>query len=86
MFLAASWVVSLDHNISYSKAASKMLDAYIAGMEAGREKAVLGEIKRMRDELDVTYEQRGNFKELSERAVQNLKKSNAESVSVGNPK
>jgi hypothetical protein len=86
MFLAASWVTSLDHNIWYSNAASKMLDAYIAGIEGGREKVVLSEIKRMRNELDVTYERRGNFKELAERAAQNLTTSNAEPVGVVNPK
>jgi hypothetical protein len=72
MYKAASWAESLNYNIWYSSAASKMLDAYIAGLEEGRQEAVLNEMKRMTNELHVTYEQRGNFKELAERAAESL--------------
>jgi hypothetical protein len=86
IFVAASWVESLDQNLWYSSAASKMLNACIAGIEEGRAEAVVSEMKRMTNELEVTYEQRGNFKELAERASQNLGKSNAEPVGTANRK
>ena len=78
MFMAASWAERLNYNAWYSSAASKMLDAYIGGIEQGRQEAVLVEMRRMTNELDVTYEHRGNFKELAERAVSSLTSSNAE--------
>jgi hypothetical protein len=72
MFIAASWATSLDYNAWYSHAAAKMLDAYIVGIEHGHQDAVLNEMRGMTNELDVTYERRGNFKELAERAAQRL--------------
>jgi hypothetical protein len=76
MFVAASWAESLNHNIWYSSAASKMLKACIGGIEQGRQEAVLTEMRRMTNELKVTYEHRGNFKELAERAAASLAASN----------
>jgi len=78
MFVAASWAESLNYNSWYSSAAAKMLDACIGGIEQGRQEAVLTEMRRMTNELHVTYERRGNFKELAERAAKNLTSSNAE--------
>lgn len=78
MFMAASWADSLNYNIWYSSAASKMLDACIVGIEQGRQDAVLGELRRMTNELHVTYERRGNFRELAERAAASLARTNAE--------
>jgi hypothetical protein len=78
MFVAASWAESLNYNSWYSSAASKMLDAYIGGIEQGRQEAVLIEMRRMTNEFDVTYEHRGNFKELAERAASSLTTTNAE--------
>lgn len=77
MFVAASWAESLNHNIWYSSAASKMLHAYIGGIEQGRHEAVLTEMRRMTKELEVTYEHRGNFKELAEKAAASLTNSDA---------
>jgi len=39
---------------------------------------VLTEMRRMTNELEVTYEHRGNFKELAERAAASLMTTNAE--------
>lgn len=72
MFVAASWVESLNQNARYSSAASEMLNACIVGLEQGREEVVLGEMKKMSSELKVTYEYRVNFKELAEQMVENL--------------
>ena len=79
MFMAASWAESLNYNIWYSSAASKMLEACIVSIEQGRQDFVLSEMRRMTNELDVTYERRGNFKELAERTAASLTVSNAES-------
>ena len=72
MFNAASWVESLNYNAWYSSAASQMLNACIGGIEQGRQAAVLTEMRRMTNELEVTYEHRGKFKELAERAASSL--------------
>lgn len=79
MFMAADWVESLKYNIWYSGAASKMLRAFSTGIENGHQDAVLREMRLMMDELHVTYERRGNFKELAERAAGNLTSSGEES-------
>ncbi len=73
MFVAARAVESFNHNAWYSSAASEMLKACIVGIEQGREEVVLGEMKKMSSELEVTYENRGNFKELAEQMTENLK-------------
>jgi hypothetical protein len=78
MFMAAGWAESLNYNIWYSSAASKMLRAFVAGIEDGRQDMVLREMRRMTNDLHVTYERRGNFKELAERAAESLASSNAE--------
>ena len=78
MFVAASWAETLNYNAWYSSAASKMLDAFVGGIEQGRQEAVLTEMRRMTNELEVTYEHRGNFKELAERAAASLTTTNAE--------
>ncbi|HYT18814.1 MAG TPA: hypothetical protein VEW05_01130, partial [Candidatus Polarisedimenticolia bacterium] len=84
MFMAACWAESLNYNIWYSSAASKMLEAYISGIEGGRQDLVLREMKKMTNELDVTYERRGNFKDLAERAAQSLTTISAEPDGAAN--
>jgi len=78
MFTAAGWAESLNYNIWYSSAALRMLEACIVGIEQGRPDAVLSEMRRMTNELHVTYERRGNFRELAERAAVSLVTSNTE--------
>ena len=86
MFAAASSVESLAFNIHYSNAAYKMLNAYIGGLEQGRQDAVLREMRRMTNELVVSYERKGNFKELAERAASSLVTTNTErAVSPSGP-
>ncbi len=72
MFVVARWAERLNYNIWYSSAASEMLNSCIDGLEQGREEVVLGEMKKMSSELEVTYEKRGNFRELAEEMVENL--------------
>jgi hypothetical protein len=72
MFSVAGWAESLNYNTWYSSAASKLLKGCIVGIEQGHQEAVLSELRRMTQELHVTYERRGNFRELAERAAANL--------------
>lgn len=72
MLTAATAVENLNHNAWYSAAAYHMLEAFTVGMESGRQDAVLSTMKRMTNELQVTYEHQSNFKELAERAAKEL--------------
>ena len=78
MLMVADWGQSLNHNAWYSDAAYRMLEAYTAGIEGGRQDAVLREMKRMTNELQVTYEHRGNFRQLAERTAKSLSITNTE--------
>lgn len=75
IFMAASWVERLNYNAWYSNATFKLLEACIGGMEQGRQNAVLSEMRRMTNELEVTYERKGNFKTLAENAAERLTSS-----------
>jgi hypothetical protein len=69
MLLAADWAESLNHNAWYSDAAYRMLGACVGAIESGHQDAVLQEMKRMTNQLEVTYEHRGNFRELAQQAA-----------------
>ena len=79
MFIAASWAERLNYNIWYSSAASKMIKACIDNLEHGNQDVVLSALRSMTNDLEVTYEHRGNFKQLAERAAENLSRTNAQS-------
>jgi hypothetical protein len=68
MFLAARTAESYDLNIWYSGAAAKLLDESIKAMDAGRPADVAAAFKRMSASLELTYENRGNFRELANEA------------------
>ena len=85
MFMAARWAQGLNHNAWYSDAASRMLEANIGDMEQRRQEAVLAEMRRMTNGLEVTYEHRGNFKQLAERAAKSLMATNAEPTRSNSP-
>jgi len=78
MFMAADAVERFNHNAWYSGDAYRILDAYVGGIESGHQDAVLREMKRMTNELEVTYEHRGNFRELAQRAAASLNNTNIE--------
>jgi hypothetical protein len=73
MFLAARMAESFNLNIWYSLSARNLLDASVAGIKAGKGDQVAGELATMRENLEVTYEHRGNFKELAEETAARLK-------------
>ena len=65
MFMAANIAGSSDLNIWYSSAADSLLKASIKAIDAGQAEEVSAELAAMRNELEVTYEHRGNFNELA---------------------
>ena len=72
MFKMAGWAEGLNRNIWYSKAASGLIKASIEGLEDGRSDQVLKEMKIINENLDVTYESKGNFKNLADDASERL--------------
>lgn len=76
MFSAARMVETFQLNAWYSASAHNLLDASASAIEAGHAKATGKELAKMRKELIVTYENRGNFKELADKTVTRLKNLN----------
>lgn len=94
MFMAANMVETFNLNIWYSQAADDLLESSIDAINAGDADKVSAELAAMREELQVTYEFRGNFKELaiatSERIrsrtqLENKSKTPAEQDGGGQP-
>ena len=73
MFAAARMVETFNLNAWYSASAHNLLDAAADGIDAGHGDQVSKRLAAMRDELHVTYENRGNFKELAEKTTADLK-------------
>jgi len=65
MFMAANMAESFNLNIWYSSAADDLLETSIEAIDAGQAEQVSAELAAMREELEVTYEHRGNFNELA---------------------
>lgn len=72
MFIAANEVQTYNLNAWYSAAARRMIDASIATIDSGRHQELNTGLKKMRDNLVVTYENRGNFKELADKLSSEL--------------
>ena len=72
VFFLAAQFERLNYNAWYSSASKGLLDSEIAAFEAGRTEELLSELKRLRDECEVTYEHRGNFDELAQQTSQRL--------------
>ena len=73
MFFAASLVQRANFNIGYGNAARKLLDATTEALDAGKAAEVSRELKSMRKELRVTYENHGNFKELAVETAERMR-------------
>lgn len=72
MFAAANMAVGFNQNIWYSTAASQLLQSSASALQNGQADAVAKELEKMADDLEVTYEHRGNFKELAEETAKRL--------------
>jgi len=76
MFIAANGVQTYNLNAWYSAAAARMIDESIATIDSGRHQELNAGLKNMRDNLIVTYENRGNFKELADKLSSELAQKN----------
>ncbi len=85
VFLAAGMVETFNLNIWYSQSAHNLLDASVAGIKAGKSDQVAGELATMRENLEVTYEHRGNFKELAEETAARLKNLSGPTLESNQP-
>lgn len=85
IFSMAGWLESLNYNAWYNGSAAELIDASIEGLEEGDEELVLAELKRLREELNVTYEERGNFQELASGLAARLEKRRAEQGGAEQP-
>jgi hypothetical protein len=73
MFTAAGMFETFNLNIWYSQSAHNLLDASVSAIKSGNADRVADELAAMRENLDVTYENRGNFKELADVTTERLK-------------
>ena len=85
MFKMAGWVEGLNRNIWYSKAASGLIKASIEGLEDGRSDQVLKEMKIINENLKVTYESKGNFKDLADEASERLNDTKLTKLNQADP-
>ncbi|MBK1884234.1 hypothetical protein JIN85_17575 [Luteolibacter pohnpeiensis] len=75
MFMAANMAESFNLNIWYSSAADDLLESSIEALDAGQVFQVSAEFSAMREDLEVTYEHRGNFKELALATAKRIRSS-----------
>jgi hypothetical protein len=73
MFMAANMAESFNLNIWYRSAADDLLESSIEAIDAGQADQVSTELSAMRDDLEVTYEHRGNFNELALATAQRIR-------------
>ena len=70
----AAQIVRLNYNIWYSGATNKLITATVKKLEAGKNDLVIEELKKLQEQLHVTYEFRGNYDELVREAVKDMEK------------
>jgi len=84
MFMLAGTLADFKFNVWYGVAAQKMLNACISGIESGRHDLVLREMRQMESRLKISYEWRGNFRELAEKTAKDLEHPVAEQTGPTN--
>ena len=72
MFTAARMVETFNLNAWYGSSAHRLLDASVSAIDAGHADAAGRVLATMREDLVVTYENRGNFKELANETATRL--------------
>lgn len=73
MFEGAKMLEQFNYNIWYSSSAHTLIGAAVEGLESGRQQEVIAELKKVHEEMEVTYEERGNYLDLSKAASERLK-------------
>ena len=72
IFIAARAVETFNLNAWYSSAAYELLDSTVKEIDKGNAAQASQELTHMRDQLNVTYENRGNFKDLATSTAERL--------------
>ena len=85
VFMAANMVETFNLNIWYSQAADDLLESSIDAINAGDADKVSAEFVAMREELEVTYEFRGNFKELAIATTERIRSRTETKASTETP-
>jgi glucan phosphoethanolaminetransferase (alkaline phosphatase superfamily) len=70
----AAQIVRLNYNIWYSDATKKLIIATVDKLEAGKSVLVKEKLIKLQDQLRPSYEYKGNYDELVEEAVRDMKK------------
>ena len=73
----AAQIVRLNYNIWYSDATNKLITATVKKLEAGEKSLVIEKLKKLKEQLHVTYEFKGNYDELVRVAVKDMEKKPA---------
>ena len=73
MFLLADIVTKLEYNNDFGGATKQLVDTSTEALKAGRYDEVSREFQKISEELDVSYEYKGNFSDLAARAAESLK-------------
>ena len=76
IYYAANLSNTLEHNIWYSQSANDLLEISTEAIDAGNAQMVSTELSAMRDNLKVTYEHQGNFKDLAIATTKRIKSKN----------
>ena len=65
-----------NYNAWYGGASERLIDTTISEIEAGRSDELLTELRRLHDQFQPTYENRGNYDKLVEQFVNRVKAKN----------
>ena len=76
IYYAANLSNTLEHNIWYSQSANDLLEISTEAIDAGNAQMVSTELSAMRDNLKITYEHQGNFKDLAIATTKRIKSKN----------
>ena len=82
MFIVAGFTQSLELNLWYSQAADELLESAVDAINTGDADKVAVELTTMREELKITYEERGNFNELAITTAERIRKGNQTNMST----
>ena len=84
-FVAAQ-IVRLNYNIWYSDATKKLISVSVEKLEQGQVDSVIKHWSQLRDQIQPTYEKKGNYNELVSQAVEKINSLNTsrQAIKKGN--
>lgn len=72
-FIAGGALATANANVSFGVATRGLIDATVEELERGRHEAALDALRRLRDDYQVSYENRGNYETLCNDAILRMK-------------